>query len=142
MLTKETAYMSFDKVIKEIPPQHRGSRVDGLVHTPWQIMEHLRLAQWDILEFSCDPNHESPPWPEGYWPDRDTPPSDDAWEKSVADFKADTKQLCNLISDVKNDLNAPFPHGDGQTLLREAILTIQHNAYHIGQLAMMRKGFK
>ena len=74
MLTEETAYMSFDKVIKEIPPQHRGSRIEGLVHTPWQIMEHLRIAQWDILEFSRDPNHESPPWPEGYWPDSDTPP--------------------------------------------------------------------
>ena len=142
MLTKETAYMSFDKIIKEVPAQHRGSRIKGLAHTPWQIMEHLRIAQWDILEFSRDPNHESPPWPEGYWPKTDAPPSEDAWEKSVADFQADTKQLCDLIADKSNDLTAPFPHGDGQTLLREAILTIQHNAYHIGQLAMIRKGFE
>ncbi len=142
MLTKETAYMSFAQVIKEIPAQHRGSRIKGLAHTPWQILEHLRIAQWDILEFSRDPNHESPPWPEGYWPKNDAPPSDDAWVKSVADFRTDTKQLCEMIADKSNDLMAPFPHGDGQTLMREAILTIQHNAYHIGQLAMIRKGFE
>jgi hypothetical protein len=102
-------------------------------------VEHMRIAQWDILEFSRNPKHVSPEFPEGYWPSSDAPPDANAWRRSIAGFHADLGALQNLVKDSKSDLFRPFPHGDGQTLLREALLVADHNAYHVGQLVILRR---
>jgi hypothetical protein len=103
------------------------------------VLEHLRIAQSDILEFSRNPKHESPKWPEGYWPASKGPEDEKAWDKSVRAFKKDLKEMCELVQDEKTDLFAKIPHGDGQTILREALLTADHNAYHVGELVLVRR---
>jgi len=133
------AHVPFDKAIAGLPARLRGAKPAGLGFTPWRLLEHLRIAQWDILEFSCDPGHASPEWPSGYWPEGDAPPEARAWDKSVAAFRADLAALQELVADPSNDLFAPFAHGDGQTLLREALLVADHNAYHVGQLVLLRR---
>jgi uncharacterized damage-inducible protein DinB len=103
------------------------------------LLEHMRIAQWDILEFSRDAKHVSPAWPEGYWPKSDAPADDAAWEASVSSFRADLKAMQKLVADRKTNLFAPIAHGEGQTLLREALLVADHNAYHSGQLVLLRR---
>jgi hypothetical protein len=103
------------------------------------LLEHMRLAQWDILEFSCSSKHVSPAWPEGYWPASEAPPNEKAWTASIAAFKKDLRTMARLVSDPKVDLYARISWGDGQTVLREALLVADHNAYHLGQLVMLRK---
>jgi hypothetical protein len=105
----------------------------------WRLLEHLRIAQWDILEFSRRAGHESPKWPEGYWPAGDAPPEDDAWDRSVAAFQADLAAFDALVADEDRDLFERFAWGDGQTLLREALLVADHNAYHVGQMVTLRQ---
>lgn len=133
------AHLGFDSVIAGWPIKLRGVTPAGLPHTAWQLLEHVRIAQWDILEFSRDPEHTSPPWPEGYWPKEDAPPDSAAWDKSAAAFRSDLKDMVGLIKDKANDLFVLFPHGDGQTLLREALVLAQHNSYHLGQLMQLTK---
>jgi len=99
----------------------------------------MRIAQWDILRFSVDPNHVSPEFPQGYWPEGDAPPDPDAWDRTVAAFRADLKAMIDLVSDPATDLYRRIPHGDGQTVLREALLVADHNAYHLGQLVTVRR---
>ncbi|GAG09775.1 unnamed protein product [marine sediment metagenome] len=142
MLTEPNAHLTFDQVVSDFPPQYYGTMVDGHMHTAWQLLEHLRICQWDILEFSRDSDHVSPPFPEGYWPGQIAPPTDDAWNTSVERFKNDLQQMCDLISDESGDLFAKIPHGDGQTLLREALVLAKHNSYHMGQLVMLKKALK
>lgn len=142
LLTQETAHIPFVKVVEEIPVENRGTRRSGFDHTPWQLLEHIRIDVWDILEFSRDPDYKSPPFPDGYWPESESPPDHDAWDKSVADINDGIKQLCEVIANEAIDLTTPFLHGTGQSWVTSAILVIQHNAYHIGQLAMMRKELK
>lgn len=139
LLTKAEAHVDAASTLKEFPSKLRGRKPEGAPHTPWQLLEHMRLAQWDILRFSIDPKHVSPKWPEGYWPKHDTPSSDKAWKESVQQFLADLDAMCDLVRDKKNDLFAPITHGDGQTLLREVLLVADHNSYHLGQLVMVRK---
>jgi len=139
LLKNGHAHATFEAAVADLPAALQGSRPDGIPHSPWQLLEHLRLAQWDILEFSRDPKHVSPPWPEGYWPKDPAPPSATAWEESLAAFRRDLKAMEELIADSANDLYAPFPWGDGQTLLREALLVADHNAYHVGQLVFVRR---
>jgi hypothetical protein len=133
------AHLNFDRAIENLPPHLYGVRVPGQTHTLWRLLEHLRLAQWDILEFTRDPNHVSPEFPDGYWPDSDGPPDAAAWDQSVARFRADLKAMQELVADPSVDLVIPLPHGDGQTVLREAILVGDHNAYHLGQFVLLRK---
>ena len=133
------AHLTFDAVTKDFPPKLRGVKPPGAPHTAWQLLEHMRIAQWDILEFSRDPKHVSPSWPEGYWPKAEQPPSDAAWTKSVASVKKDLLTMEKLIEDPKTDLYAKIPHGTGQNILREALLIADHNAYHIGQLLLVRR---
>lgn len=133
------AHAGFEAVVKGLPSAVRGAVPPGAAHSPWQILEHLRLAQWDILEFSRDAEHVSPPWPEGYWPKEPEPPDEGAWERSIAAFRADLDAMKALVADPASDLHARIPHGDGQTLLREALLVADHNAYHLGELVMMRR---
>ena len=133
------AHLDFESAVADLPPRLRGARPDQIPHTPWQIVEHMRICQWDILEFSRDANHQSPDFPDGYWPSGDAPPSDDAWDDSIAAFRADMAAMQQLVSDPTVDLFQPIPHGQGQTILREALLVADHNAYHLGQLVVVRK---
>ncbi|HEX2919012.1 MAG TPA: DinB family protein [Edaphobacter sp.] len=133
------AHIQFHKVVEDFPVELRGKRPTGAPHSPWEEMEHMRIAQWDILEFSRDPDHVSPDWPKGYWPESPEPPSEDAWERSIHSIRADMQSMCALIADDSADLYARIPHGSGHTLLREALLVADHNAYHLGQLVLLRR---
>jgi hypothetical protein len=133
------AHLSFDKAVADLPADLRGAKPPGQPHTPWRLLEHLRIAQWDILEFSRNPRHKSPEFPAGYWPAGDAPPDAGAWDRSVAAFRADLKAMQDLVADPATDLFAPIPHGEGQTVLREALLAADHNAYHLGQLVVVRR---
>ena len=139
LLTGSEAHADFEAAIEDLPAELRGQVPEGAEHSPWQLLEHLRIAQWDILEFSRDAQHVSPQWPEGYWPKRPEPPSTTAWDESLARFRADLKAMCALVQDPATDLYAKIPQGDGQTILREALLTADHNAYHVGQLVLVRR---
>ncbi|HYX69503.1 MAG TPA: DinB family protein [Terriglobales bacterium] len=133
------AHLSFEKAVAGLPAGARGLRPERLPHSPWEILEHLRIAQWDILEFSRNPRHVSPHWPGGYWPASAAPPRPAAWEKSVRSFCAELKAMQSLVASSKTDLFARIPHGDGQTILREALVLADHNAYHLGELVAVRR---
>jgi hypothetical protein len=139
LLTGSEAHADFETAVKDLPAKLRGKVPHGSAYSPWQLLEHLRIAQWDILEFSKDARHKSPEWPKGYWTESAEPPNDGAWDKSVAAFRHDLKAMSDLVSDAGADLYAPLPHSDGQTLLREALLLADHNAYHVGQLVLVRR---
>ncbi len=139
LLAGGSAHAKFDDVIKGLPPKLRGAKPPKFPHTAWMLLEHLRLAQWDILEFSRNPKHVSPPWPSGYWPKTEAPPNAAAWNKSVQQFRRDLKAMQALVANRKTDLFARIPWGDGQTILREALLVADHNAYHLGQLLDLRR---
>jgi hypothetical protein len=133
------AHAKFDDAVAGIPPKLRGRKPDGLPHTLWMLLEHMRIAQWDILEFSRNPKHVSPSWPEGHWPPTERPPSDAAWTGSVKKFRRDLKTMEAVIKNPKTDLFAHIPWGTGQTILREALLVADHNAYHLGQMVDARR---
>lgn len=133
------AHVDFDTVIAGWPAKLRGSKLKRLPHTAWQLLEHMRIAQWDILEFSRNSKHVSPKWPDGYWPSTDGPPSTRAWNESVEAFQADLKAMMSLVKSPRQDLFARIPHGEGQTILREALLVADHNAYHLGELVYLRR---
>jgi hypothetical protein len=133
------AHLDFEAAIADLPVAARGAMPAGLPHTPWRLLEHMRIAQWDILRFSIDPQHVSPDFPSGYWPEGDAPPDPDAWDRSVAAFRADLRAMKDLVTDPKTDLFTPIPHGQGQTVLREALLVADHNAYHLGQFVTVRR---
>jgi hypothetical protein len=139
LLREGGAHLDFEKVVAGLPAELRGARPPGVPHTPWRLLEHMRIAQWDILEFCRNPRHVSPPFPEGYWPRGDAPPDPGAWDRSVAAFRADLRAMQDLVADLATDLFAQLPHGEGQTVLREALLVADHNAYHLGQLVVVRR---
>ena len=133
------AHLSFDAAFADLPAELRGAKPPGVPHTPWRLLEHMRIAQWDILEFSRNPQHTSPEFPEGYWPRGEAPPEKGSWERSEAAFRADLEAMCDLVAHPATDLYSPLPHGEGQTILREAMLIADHNAYHLGQLVVVRR---
>jgi hypothetical protein len=133
------AHTNFDAAMGDWPVQIAGAKIANFPHTAWMLLEHMRLAQWDILEFSRNRKHVSPKWPEGYWPASDAPQSEKAWKASMAAFQKDLRTIGGIVANRKVDLYAPIPWGDGQTVLREALLVADHNAYHLGQLVMLRK---
>jgi hypothetical protein len=133
------AHADFDRAIKNFPRELRSRTRRGVDHSAWQLLEHMRIAQLDILEFSRNPSHKSPDWPREFWPDSDAPPTFKAWDESVKAFLADREAMCVLVADEKTNLFAKLLNGDGQTLLREAMLVADHNSYHLGQLVMLRK---
>lgn len=139
LMTGGNAHADFEAAIKSLHAELRGKRPKASPHSPWELLEHLRIAQSDILEFSRDAKHQSPKWPEGYWPQSPAPPDEKAWDKSARAFRRDLKAMCALVADPATDLYAKIPHGDGQTILREALLVADHNAYHVGQLILVRK---
>jgi DinB superfamily len=133
------AHVDLKKALNGIPAKDQGKRPKGAEHSPWELLEHMRLATWDILEFSRDPKHKSPDWPAGYWPKKPAPTNAAAWQKSVKALEHDLDEMRKLVSDPSTDLLAPIPGGSGQTILREALLIADHNAYHLGQLVLVRR---
>ena len=133
------AHIGFEQATADLPAEMRGRKPPGMPHTPWRLLEHMRIAQWDILEFSRNASHVSPDFPEGYWPTDDAPASEAAWDECISKFHDDLDAFKTLITDPAQDLIKPFPWGDGQTLLREALLIADHNAYHLGQLIAVRQ---
>ncbi len=136
------AHISPEKALPDFPEKLRGVKVAKFPHTAWQLLEHLRIAQWDILEYTRDPNHKSPPWPSGYWPKSGEPPDRHAWKKSVDQFFADLKAMEQIVASPDTDLLAKIPHGDGHTVLREALVLADHNSYHLGQIESVRKALE
>jgi hypothetical protein len=139
LLRGEGAHVDFDRVVAGIPARLRGARTRGTPHTLWQLLEHLRIAQWDILEYCRNPGHVSPEFPAGYWPASGSPPDGRAWQRSIALFRRDLRSMQKLIADPKNDIAAPIPHAQGVSLLHEALLLADHNAYHLGQMVYLRR---
>jgi hypothetical protein len=133
------AHADFDAAVKDLPAKVRGKRPEGAEHSPWEVLEHLRIAQWDILEFSRNPKHKSPEFPKGYWPPAAAPPDEKAWDKSAESFRKDLQALCGVVENESTDLFAKIPHGDGQTILRQALLAADHNAYHLGEMLLLRR---
>ncbi|PYO99811.1 MAG: ABC transporter [Gemmatimonadetes bacterium] len=121
------------------PAEQRGAKPPGQPFTPWRVLEHIRISQWDIVEFTKSAKHVSPDWPAGYWPVGDAPPDKAAWDKSAAQVERDLREMQRLVRDPKIDLFAKIPHGTGQTVLREALVLADHNAYHVGQLVLLRR---
>jgi hypothetical protein len=133
------AHARFDDAVKDLPEPLRGVPPKGFPHSAWMLVEHLRLAQSDILEFSRSSKHTSPEWPKGYWPKTEAPPSTASWNRSIQQFRKDLKAMQHLVANPKTELYARIPWGDGQTILREALLLADHNAYHVAQLIDVRR---
>src|SRR5438128_3330839 len=133
------AHIGFKDVVADWPPALRGAKPANQPFTPWRLLEHIRISQWDIVEFTKSAEHQSPEWPEGYWPAGDAPPDDAAWDGSVAQVERDGRVMQRLVADPKTDLFARIPHGTGQTVLREALVLADHIAYHLGQLLLLRR---
>ena len=140
LLSGGSAHLGFEPAIEGLSPELAGKKAAGLPHTPWQLLEHLRIAQWDLLEFCRNPDHLSPSWPDGYWPEGEAPADEAAWHRSVEAFRRDLQEVKDLVADPKTDLYAKVPWGDGQSILREVLLVADHNAYHLGQIVAVRQG--
>jgi len=139
LLQGGNAHVKFDDVLADFPAELRDQKAANLPHSAWMLLEHMRIAQWDILEFSRNRKHKSPDWPKGYWPATDNPPSAAQWNASIKQFRADLKEMADLVKNPKTDLFAKIPGGDGQTILREALLVADHNAYHLAQMVDLRR---
>jgi uncharacterized damage-inducible protein DinB len=133
------AHVSFDDAVRNLPPHLRGTRPMGLAHSPWELLEHIRIVQRDILDFSLNGHYDELEWPADYWPKSPEPPDEDAWERSVAAVGEDRGRLQDLVRDSRVDLIAITPHGTDQTYLRELLLVVDHTAYHMGQLVLVRR---
>lgn len=133
------AYATFDDIVGVFPARQRGEIPKGLPHSAWMLLEHMRIAQWDILDFSRNPKYKAMKWPDDYWPKAPAPPNVVAWDKSVKSFHEDLDAMKALVTDPKTDLFAKLPWGEGQTILREALLIADHNSHHLGQLIDVRR---
>jgi hypothetical protein len=139
LLSGRGAHVDWKASFAGVGSKWRGVRAAGVPYSLWELLEHMRIAQWDILEFSRDAKHVSPEWPAGYWPSTQAPPSAKAWEKSMRLFSRDLASMRKLVANGKTDLFAKIPHGTGQTILREALLVADHNSYHLGQVLIVRR---
>jgi uncharacterized damage-inducible protein DinB len=133
------AHVSFDDAVRDLPVHLRGARPAGLPHSPWELLEHIRIAQRDILNFSVATRYDEQKWPSGYWPPSPEPPEPEEWERSVTAVREDRERLQELARDARVDLAAVTPHGTNQTYLRELLLVVDHTAYHVGQLVIVRR---
>jgi hypothetical protein len=133
------AHATFDAAVEGLPPRLRGRRPDGFPHSPWELVEHIRLAQHDLLDFCRNPRYKAPAWPADYWPAKPAPPSPAAWTKSIKSYRRDRSALKAFFENPSRQLEAKIPHGDGQTYLREILLLIDHSSYHVGQLVTVRQ---
>ena len=138
LLQGRGAHVPFERAVADVPENRRGVVPEGAEASLWQQLEHLRIAQWDILEFSRDPSHVSPGFPDGYWPATEAPPRG-AWQTSIDRFLADRADMVEMVADPAADLHTPFAHGTGQTLMREALVVADHNSYHVGQIVLLRR---
>ena len=138
-LSWPNGHVSAQDALADIPRALRGKRPPGAPHTPWQLLEHMRIAQRDILDFCRNAEHVSPEFPDGYWPPTEAPPNQSSWDESVSAFLADIDAMKRLVADASTDVCAPLPHTDGVSLLREALLVADHNAYHLGQIVLLRR---
>jgi hypothetical protein len=139
LLDGREAHVDFKRAVADMPEIRRGEKPDDLPYSPWQQVEHMRITQWDILEYIRNPRHVSPPWPHGYWPENAAPAAD-AWERSVRSFERDREALRRLVADPSTSLFTQIPHGEpGHTILREVLLVADHTAYHLGQLIVLRR---
>ena len=139
LLRMEGAHVPLESAVAHFPAELRGIKPHGAPHTAWQLLEHMRLAQEDILDFSRNPQYQERRFPDDYWPATEAPPDRAAWDRSIELFQRDLEEMKKLVADPKQDLTARIPHGEGQTLLREALLVADHNSYHLGQLVFLRK---
>ncbi len=139
LLEMKGAHVDFEKAVTGIPRDLRGKVPEGVKHSAWDILEHIRIAQNDILDFVRNPDYEYLNWPDDYWPKDHEPPDDMAWDESIKAFMRDTEELMRIASDESNDLLAEIPHGEGQTLLREILLVSDHSAYHLGEIVLLRR---
>jgi hypothetical protein len=139
LLRGGNAHMTFDEAVADFPMEAINRRPPNVPYTPWHLLEHLRLAQWDILDFIRNPRYQEMKWPDDYWPTPDAEADAAAWERTLAAFRADLNAVEAIASDPQTDLTATIPHGDGQTVLRELLLVADHNAYHIGEFAILRQ---
>lgn len=137
LLNGGNAHADLTRALDGLPANLRGVKHDKLPYSIWQLVEHIRIAQWDMLEFCKDGSHESPNWPDDYWPKETSPASDEAWNKSVKQINKDTDELMGLAK--TGDLFEKIPHGDGQTILREVLQAADHNAYHVAEIIMIRR---
>jgi uncharacterized damage-inducible protein DinB len=132
------AHASFDDAMKNFPASHYAKKPEAAPHNAWQLLEHIRLALHDLLEFCTHSDYQAPKWPEGYWPEKNAPKSSTEWNHSVASVHKDLKEFAALLQDPKTDLTANIPWGEGQTILREILLVGDHTSYHVGQLVLLR----
>jgi hypothetical protein len=133
------AHMTFDEAVASFPPEQMNRRAPNVSYTPWQLLEHVRFTQRDILLFITDPNYLEPSWPDDYWPGSDKEADETAWAETIRSFKEDREALEALVMDPATNLYTPIPHGTGQTILREILLVTDHNAYHLGEFAILRQ---
>lgn len=139
LIVGKEAHVDWDSALKNVPEKLRGKAPEGSPHSLWEILEHTRIAQGDILEFCRNAQHVSPDWPSGYWPKTSSPPNAAAWDTSVKQLHLDREEMVRLVMDPKTDLTNTLPHGSGQTMLREALLLADHNSYHLGQFVLVRR---
>ncbi len=137
LLDGKSAHIDLQKVLKKFPVELRNEKPENSPHTPWELLEHLRIAQSDILEFSRDKNHVSPKFPDGYW--NKSQASVEDWQNSCGQILKDLQEMRDLVADEKTDVLAEIPHGDGQTIFREALLIADHNAYHLGEIVLLQR---
>jgi hypothetical protein len=142
LIEKGNAHTALDDALKNMPYAILGEKPGDLPYSIWQLVEHIRIAQWDILEFSRDPSHKSPKWPEEYWPKETTPALAPEWEKSIDQIRKDRKAFTELLKNAGNRLDKPFKHGTGQSLLKEALVLADHNSYHTGEIIILRRLLK
>jgi len=139
LLRGENAHMNFSQAVKNFPLQAANQQPPNVPYTPWQLLEHIRIAQWDILEFIRDPDHVSPEWPKGYWPEEGAQADQSRWQQTIDQYLADRRALEAIVSDRSKDLTAPIPHAQDYTILREILVVSDHGAYHIGEFATLRQ---
>ena len=137
LLTKAEAHVDLESSLKDFPAELRGRKPEGGPHTPWQLLEHIRIAQWDMMRFCKDVDHKSPKWPDEFWPKETAPEDDDAWNGALKQIDDDLDEIIELLE--HSDIYQPLEHGDGQSILREALQIADHNAYHIGEIIMIRR---
>ena len=139
LLRGGNAHMSFEKAIAHFPAEHFNTKPANVTYTPWHILEHIRIAQWDILEFIRNPDHVSPQWPSGYWPDQAEAADQGQWDITISSFLSNLQALRDMVVDPNMDLYAPIPHAADYTIFREILVVADHNAYHIGEFAILRQ---
>ena len=139
LLRGGNAHLTFEQAVADFPIAGINRRPPNVPYTPWHLLEHIRIAQWDILEFVRNPNHVSPDWPKEYWPNPDEQADETRWQQTLAAFRADLRAIQDIVANPQTDLFAPIPHAKNYTIFREALLVADHNAYHIGEFAILRQ---